>query len=94
MKGQWWTNNGRGEKEVVEGGGMNQELQTVGCVITHRFNNSPPSTKAAWLQGREGGKKRKENSHMLMVIFREDHNILNRVILSLFLLVTSSAVGP
>lgn len=31
---------------------------------------------------------------MLVVIFREDHNILNRVILAPFLLVTSSAVRP
>lgn len=75
-------------------GSMNQALQTVGCVITHRFNNSPPSTKAAWLQGREEGTKRKEHSHMLMVIFSEDRSILNRVILAPFLLVASSAVGP
>lgn len=68
MKGQRWTNKGRGEK----GGGkksMNQALQTLGCVITHRFNNSPPSTKAAWLQGRGKRERKGKKTHTCSWLF-------------------------
>lgn len=47
---------------------MNQALETVGCVTTHTFNNSPPGTKAAWLRASEGEKK--VPAHMLVVIFQ------------------------
>lgn len=96
MKGQWWANKGKGEREKKNH--TNQALQTVGCVTTHRFNNSPPGTKAAWLWGRWRSEKNKERNNLTHAhgyfSNRETHNILNRVILAPQKnLTTSSAVG-
>lgn len=50
---------------------MNQALQTVGCVTTHKFNNSPPGTKAEWPGGKSEEKKeeRKKYTHTRSWLF-------------------------